>query len=217
MPQPTADPSPAPPGEAPPPARPSLGATRVGAAPGVSELLRAWGAGDRAALDALVPIVYAELRRQARRALRREGVGHTLQPTALVHEAFLRLVDQRRARWESRTQFFAVAAQVMRRVLVDHARTRNAAKRGGGVRPVTLTDVGADAGSAVTDDVDVVALDDALGRLTALDPAKVRLVELRYFAGLSIAETAAALGVSASTVDREWAVARRWLRRELER
>ena len=199
---------------------PSRARPLADAPPEVSELLLAWGAGDRAALDALVPIVYAELHGQARHALRREGVGHTLQPTALVHEAFLRLVDQRRARWESRTQFFAVAAQVMRRVLVDHARTRLAAKRGGGAQPVTLADVGADAERAVAGgsaDVDVLALDAALGRLTTLDPTKARLVELRYFAGLSIAETAAALGVSASTVDREWAITRRWLRRELER
>ena len=181
----------------------------------VSELLRAWGEGDRGALDALVPLVYSELRSQAQRALRREGVGHTLQPTALVHEAFLRLVDQRRAHWESRTQFFAVAAQVMRRVLVDHARTRLSAKRGGGAHQVTLADVGS--GETNATDVDVLALDEALGRLTTLDSAKARLVELRYFAGLSIAETAEALGVSPSTVDREWAVARRWLRRELER
>ena len=183
----------------------------------ITELLLAWGAGDHSALDALVPIVYRELRAQAQRALRREDTGHTLQPTALVHEAFLRLVQQRRAQWESRTQFFAVAAELMRRVLVDHARARRSAKRGGALHRVTLTEANASTDGATSDIVDVLALDEALERLTLMDPAKVRLVELRYFAGLSVAETAEALGVSASTVDREWSVARRWLRRELER
>jgi RNA polymerase sigma factor (TIGR02999 family) len=190
----------------------------------VTELLRAWGAGDAHACEALVPLVYAELRLQARRALRREGEGHTLQPTALVHEAWLRLDDQHGARWESRTQFFAVAAQMMRRVLVDHARTRRALKRGGGAVQLSLADAdGAGAaavahanGGAPLDAVDVLALDDALARLAALDPQKARLVDLRYFAGLSIPEAAAALGVSPATVGREWAVARAWLRRELE-
>ena len=183
----------------------------------VTELLLAWGAGDRDALAALLVALYAELHEQARRALRREREGHTLQPTALVHEAYLRLIDQRRAQWESRAQFQAVAAEIMRRVLVDHARARLAAKRGGGVRHVTLSaadDVDAAGGAA---GVDVLALDDALTRLAALDPAKARLVELRYFAGLSMSEAAAALGVSPATVGREWAVARLWLRRELAR
>jgi RNA polymerase sigma factor (TIGR02999 family) len=174
------------------------------------------------AYDELTPLVYAELRRQARLALRREGEGHTLQPTALVHEAWLRLDDQRGAHWESRTHFFAIAAQMMRRVLVDHARTRRALKRGGGAVQVTLGAVdresaslgrSTDEGSA--DNVDLIALDGALSRLAALDPQKARLVELRYFAGLSIPEAAAALGVSQATVGREWAVARMWLRREL--
>ena len=196
-------------------ARPPGGATPAGAAPAVTELLRAWGAGDRTALDALIPVVYSELRRQAQRALRREGAGHTLQPTALVHEAWLRLDGQHDARWESRTQFLAVAAQAMRRVLVDHARTRRALKRGGGGAQVTLGD--ADSAVAAPDRaVDVLALDEALARLATLDPRKARLVELRYFAGLSIPEAAAALGVSQATVGREWSVARMWLRRELE-
>ena len=192
----------------------------------VTALLRAWGAGDAQACEALVPLVYAELRRQARRALRREGEGHTLQPTALVHEAWLRLAGQHDARWESRTQFFAVAAQVMRRVLVDYARTRRALKRGGGAMQVSLADADRAAASgaagarqadgAPLDAVDVLALDDALARLAVLDPRKARLVDLRYFAGLSIPEAAAALGVSAATLGREWAVARMWLRRELE-
>jgi RNA polymerase sigma-70 factor (ECF subfamily) len=190
----------------------------------ITELLHAWGAGDAGASEELARFVYAELRRQARRALRREGEGHTLQPTALVHEAWLRLDDQHGADWESRTQFFAVAAQMMRRVLVDHARTRRALKRGGAPVQVTLGEVdvagtvpnGTRGVEAALDAIDLLALDDALARLAALDPQKARLVELRYFAGLSIPEAAAALGISAATVGREWAVARLWLRRELE-
>ena len=162
----------------------------------------------------LLPLVYAELRRQAQRALRHERENHTLQATALVHEAWLRLDGQLDARWESRSQFLAVAAQMMRRVLVDHARTRRALKRGGGEMQVTL----GDAVNAATpsNGVDVLALDEALERLSAMDPRKARLVELRYFAGLSIPDAAAALGVSQATVIRDWAVARMWLRRELE-
>jgi RNA polymerase sigma-70 factor, ECF subfamily len=185
-----------------------------GAPRSVTELLHAWGEGDAMASEALVPLVYAELRRQANSALRREGEGHTLQPTALVHEAWLRLDGQHGMRWESRTQFLAVAAQMMRRVLVDHARTRRALKRGGGGTQVTLGH--ADRTAAATDEVDVLALDEALARLAVIDPRKARLVELRYFAGMSIPEAAATLGVSLATVGREWAVARMWLRRELE-
>ena len=186
----------------------------------VTELLRAWSAGEPHASDSLVRLVYEELRRQARLTLRRESEGHTLQPTALVHEAWLRLGGQQNAHWESRTQFFALAARMMRRVLVDHARTRRALKRGGGVH-VTLgagsTDHHAGAGEDTSlDAVDVIALDDALGRLAAIDPQKARLVDLRYFAGLSIPEAAAALGVSPATIGREWAIARMWLRRDLE-
>ena len=184
---------------------------------GVTELLRAWGAGDAHASDALVRLVYDELRRQAALVLRRESEGHTLQPTALVHEAWLRLGDQHDARWESRTQFFAVAAQTMRRVLVDHARTRQALKRGAGAVQVSLGDVDRPAETSSLDIVDVLALDEALARLAEFDPQKARLVDLRYFAGLSIPEAAAALGVSLATVGREWAIARMWLRRELER
>ena len=182
----------------------------------VTELLRAWGAGDAQASEPLVRLVYEELRRQAGIALRREGAGHTLQPTALVHEAWLRLDDQHAARWESRAQFFAIAAQMMRRVLLDHARTRLAQKRGGGAVQVSLGGARL-AEDAPVDVVDVIALDDALERLAALDPQKARLVDLRYFAGLSIPEAAEVLGISTATVGREWAVARMWLRRELER
>ena len=182
----------------------------------VTGLLVAWSNGDGAALDALVPIVYAELRRQARRALRREAAGHTLQPTALVHEAYLRLVDQRPDRWEGRAQFFGIAARCMRQVLVDAARTRQAAKRGGGARAITRSDaeqfVTAPAEGAGDN---VLALDAALVRLAAFDPDQARLVELRYFAGLTLDDTAATLGISPATVSREWSVARRWLRREL--
>ena len=190
----------------------------------VTELLRAWGAGDAQASESLVRLVYAELRRQAQLALRREDDGHTLQPTALVHEAWLRLRDQRGARWESRTQFFAIAARMMRRVLLDYARTHRALKRGGGAVQVSLADADGFAGRAARPDegtsldaVDVIDLDEALQRLAILDPQKARLVDLRYFAGLSVPEAATALGVSTATVGREWAIARMWLRRELER
>jgi len=190
--------------------------------PGVTELLLAWSAGDQTALDTLLPAVYTERRRQAERAMHHEGVGHTLQPTALVHEVYLRLVDQKRVRWQNRAQFFGVAAQLMRRILVDHARSRQAAKRGGGARQITLTHAGA-AGAMSAEDsaddpaVEVLALHEALTRLAEMDPEQGRLVELRYFGGLSIQETAAVLGVSPATIKREWAVARAWLRRELER
>lgn len=181
--------------------------------PDVTALLLAWAGGDRAALDALLPALYADLHAQAARALRREASGHTLQPTALVHEAYLRLVDQGRVPVESRSQFFGIAARVMRQILVDHARTRSAAKRGGALPPVTLTD-----SAAVTDlpAVEILAVHEALERLEVLDPQQARLVELRYFAGLTIAETAAALGVSPATAKRDWVVASAWLRRELE-
>ncbi|HKW49619.1 MAG TPA: ECF-type sigma factor [Gemmatimonadaceae bacterium] len=183
----------------------------------VTELLRAWGAGDEHASEALARLVYEELRRQARRVLRHEGEGRTLQPTALVHEAWLRIDDQHEASWQSRTQFFAVAAQMMRRVLVDHARARRAQKRGDGAIQVTLDALDGElvAADGVANCVDLLALDAALARLATIDPEKARLVELRYFAGLSIPEAAAALGVSAATVSREWTVARAWLRREL--
>jgi RNA polymerase sigma factor (TIGR02999 family) len=212
-PEPSAQPPPSAPAS--PPGPPERGSASAAA---VTDLLLAWSGGDRAAFDALVPAVYTELRRQAQRALRRESAGHTLQPTALVHEAYLRLVDQRRAQWASRTQFFAVAAQLMRRVLVDHARARRAAKRGRGARNVTLTDAGG-AGPAEEElaGVDVLALDDALSRLASLDPERAHLVDLRYFAGLTIPEAAASLGISEATVGRQWAVARAWLRRELTR
>ena len=191
----------------------------------VTNLLRAWGAGDASASEAVAPLVYEELRRQAGIALRRENEGHTLQTTALVHEAWLRLDEQRETHWDSRSQFFAVAAQMMRRILVDHARRRHALKRGAAPTQVALSAVdrederGAEPGATRSslDPVDLLAIDDVLTRLAALDPQKARLVELRYFAGLSMSEAAEALGVSLATAGREWAIARMWLRRELER
>jgi RNA polymerase sigma factor (TIGR02999 family) len=180
----------------------------------VTGLLLAWGRGDQSAADRLVPAVYDELRRHAERAMRREGVEHTLQATALVHESYLRLVDQRRVEWRNRAHFFAIASTVMRRILVDHARARLTAKRGGGAVPVSLA--GAEPATPEgTDEADLLALHEALEKLAALDPDQARLVELRYFGGLTIEETAEALSVSPATVKREWAVARAWLRREL--
>ena len=182
--------------------------------PEITDLLLAWGNGEEAAADRLLPAIYDELHRQAARAMRRENEEHTLQATALVHEAYIRLVDQKRVEWKNRAHFFGIAAQVMRRVLVDHARGRLAEKRGGGMKQLTLS--GADAHAAdYGEDVDVLALHDALEKLATFDPDQAKIVELRYFGGLNIEETAEATGVSPATVKREWAVARAWLRREL--
>lgn len=180
----------------------------------ITQLLSAWSEGDREALGELVPLVYDELRRLADRALQRERRNHTLDPTGLVHEAYMRLSDQNRMRWQNRSQFMAVASQLMRRVLVDHARRRLAGKRDGGER-LTL-----DEGLAAGRDerlVDVLMLDQALTRLQALDERQGKLVELRYFAGLKVEEVAEVLEISTRTVKREWAMARAWLKRELER
>lgn len=186
----------------------------------VTQLLLRWRAGDAAALEALLPLVYEELRTLARRHLRHERGSHTLQRTALVHEAFLRIVDQKQVDWESRTQFYGIASQMMRRVLVDHARKRSAAKRGDGAPHVDLDAILQDDGEglpppAQEKEIDFAAIDDALKRLEALDPLQGRLVELRFFGGLSIKETADVIGVSAATVKREWAIARAWLQREI--
>ena len=180
----------------------------------VTQLLVRWEGGDRAALDALMPLVEQELRQLARSYLRRERGGHTLQPTALVNEAYLKLVDQRDARWQSRAHFYGVAAQLMRRILVDHARARRAEKRGGPQGyAVTLSE--ADRVSAQPA-LDILAVHEALEELSALDPQQARVVELKFFGGLTIEETAEALGVSHATVERDWKAARAWLRRKLE-
>lgn len=180
----------------------------------VTRLLMEWRNGDLGALDRLMPLVYDELRRVARQWLRHERAGHTLQPTALVHEAYLKLVDLRRIQWQDRAHFLAVAAQLIRRILVDHARRHAAAKRGGGVRAVTLEAPLEPA--ALQRELSVVALDDTLSRLAALDARQARLVELRFFGGLNVAETAEVLGVSSATVKREWQTAKAWLYRELK-
>ena len=179
----------------------------------VTRLLLAWSNGDRDALEDLIPVVYWELRRIAARYFRHERSGHTLQPTALVHEAYFKLIDQDHAHWQNRAQFFGVAAQLMRRILVDHARTHAAAKRGGGMPPVTLLDA---AGASPPRGVDVIALDEALTRLTNLYPEQGRLVELRYFGGLTNEETGETMGTSPATVKRQWTVARAWLLRDLK-
>ena len=178
----------------------------------VTQLLRDWSAGNEKARDELVGLVYAPLRDIAQRHLQRERGDHTLQPTALVNELYLRLVDQRRVEWNDRAHFFAVAAQVMRRILVDHARRRNSDKRGGGVAPLTI-DAALDVAAA--QQLDIVALDTALESLAAVDPQQARIVELRFYGGLTIEETARALGISAATVSREWTMARAWLRRAM--
>lgn len=179
----------------------------------VTELLRAWSDGDERALDQLLPHVEAELRRLARGYMARERRGHTLQTTALVNEALIRLVDARRLRWQDRAHFLGISARLMRRVLVDHARRRGYQKRGGGAQRVTLDDA-----VAVTPalDLDVLALDRALQSLAILDDRKSRVIELRFFGGLSLEETARVLHVSADTVSRDWRLAKLWLLRELD-
>ena len=190
---------------------------RLNAKPGspqeVTDLLVAWSDGDREALDRLLPLVGGELQLLARRYLRREREGHTLQTTALVHEAFLKLVDQRRVRWKNRAHFFGIAAQLMRRILIDHARNVACAKRGGGAPRAGIDedDLMAPARAA-----ELISLDDALAALARLDARKARVVELRYFGGLSIEETAEVVSVHPDTVKSDWRAARAFLRRELE-
>src|SRR6059058_636233 len=177
----------------------------------VSKLLRAWTDGDRGALDRLTPIVYDELHRLAQRYMKRERPGHSLQTTALVNEAYMRLVDYERMQWQNRAHFFAVSAQVMRRILVEHARRHNL-KRGGGVQHVSLDEAAMVGGGQ---DADLVVLDDAMNALARIDPRKVQVVEMRFFGGLSVEETAEVLKVSTVTVKRDWRAARAWLYREL--
>lgn len=182
------------------------------ASPDATQLLTRARGGDAAAAAELLPIVYEELRALAACYLRRERGEHTLQPTALVHEAFVRLVDQVRIEWRDRAHFFRTAAQAMRRVLVDHARARDAAKRGGGCRRVVLDD---EVAPQARPQVDLLELDDLLTRLAALNERHAQVIELRFFGGMTIDETAAALGVSTTTVEDDWAVARAWLRRHM--
>jgi RNA polymerase sigma factor (TIGR02999 family) len=178
----------------------------------ITQLLIAWNQGDQRARDELAPLIYDELRRLARGLLRRERPGHTLQPTALVHEAFLRLIDQSRVNWRNRAHFFGAAARLMRQILINHAEARRAAKRGCEAQRVSLDDVDH---FATPPEIDLIALDEALRRLERLDPQQGRIVEMRYFSGLTIEEIAEAIGVSPATVKRDWSVARAWLRREL--
>jgi RNA polymerase sigma factor (TIGR02999 family) len=177
----------------------------------VSILLRAWSEGDERALERLTPIVYDELRRLARRYMRGERPGHSLQPTALVNEAYTRLVDYKRMQWQDRAHFFAVSAQLMRRILVEHARRHNL-KRGGGIPHLSLAETAIVRGG---EDADLAALDDAMNSLARIDPRKVQVVEMRFFGGLSVKETAEVLKISPITVKREWRAARTWLYREL--
>ena len=178
----------------------------------VTDLLLAWNKGEQAAFTKLVPLVYDELRRIARRCLRQERRCHTLSPTALVHEAYARLIDKNRVQWQHRAHFFAVAAQTMRRILVDYARRRHAARRGGTGLTLLLEET---VGAGDRRDVDLIWLDDALNGLAAVDAKQSQIVELRYFAGLTIEETAEVLAISVATVKREWSLARAWLYREM--
>lgn len=184
-------------------------------APEITRMLREWGGGNSKVLDELMPLVYAALRKQAAGFLRRESPGHTLQPTDLIHETYLKLVGQRDVDWKNRSQFFAISASLMRRILVDHARAKKAGKRGGGAFKITLDETVISDGA--DKDLDLLALDDALGRLEKVDERKTRVVELRYFSGLTLEEAASALSISRSTAADDWAFAKAWLHRELTR
>ena len=186
---------------------------KVDGSEGITQLLLKWSEGDNAALERLMPLVYDELRRLAVRYLRRERANHTLQPTALVNEAYLRLVDQQKVDWQNRAQFYGLAARLMRNILVDHARRRQAAKRGG--QPFQIS-VEIDSQAAVAPEFEFIALHEAMERLALIDQQKARIVELRFFGGLSIEETAAILEIGHATVERDWKFARAWLRRELK-
>jgi RNA polymerase sigma factor (TIGR02999 family) len=182
----------------------------------ITELLQSWQQGNAQSGEEVVPLVYAELRRIARIRLSAERAGHTLQPTALVHEAWVRLMQQHGATWQNRSQFFAIAAQAMRRILVDHARRRHSNKRNGGEAPVTLDAVEEIVATPVPDE-EMLALDAALEQLSSFDRRQANVVELRFFGGLSIEETAQVMDLSATTVKREWTTARAWLYREIQR
>lgn len=181
--------------------------------PDITGILRAWRGGSCEALDTLLPIVYDELRRQAHRYLRNERKGHTLQTTALIHEAYLRLTEQRSVEWESRTQFFGIAANLMRRILVDYAKAKHRLKRGGKADNLPLEE--AFLVASKENNVDLLAMDEALNRLAEMDEQQSRIVELRFFSGLSIEETAEVLSISVATVKRDWNMAKAWLKHEL--
>jgi RNA polymerase sigma factor (TIGR02999 family) len=187
-----------------------------GSAPDVTRLLSNWSNGDQAALDQLLPLVYSELRRLASAYLRRERSNHTLQSTALVHEAFMRMVNQQDVQWKNRAHFFAIASQMIRRILVDYARSQHAEKRGSGAVKLALDEAMAVPQAPATD-VDLLGLNDALDRLAAMDERQSRIVELRFFAGLSIEETAEVMSLSPASIKREWQTARAWLFREMTR
>jgi RNA polymerase sigma factor (TIGR02999 family) len=180
----------------------------------ITQLLLAWNQGDQTARDALLPLIYDELRRQARGYLRRERPGHTLQPTALVHEAYLRLIEPTQVSWQNRAHFFGIAARLMRQILINHAEARRAAKRGGDTERISLGDV---AQRADTPAVDLLELHEALRQLEQIDPPQGQIVELRYFSGLTIEEVAEVMNLSPATVKREWSTARAWLKRALSR
>ncbi|HBR58148.1 MAG TPA: RNA polymerase subunit sigma-70 [Blastocatellia bacterium] len=181
----------------------------------ITQMLREWGEGRRETLDELLPLVYSELRKQAARLMRRERPNHSLQTTALVHEAYLKLVDQKDVKWRCREQFFAIAAQAMRRILIDYAKNRNREKRGGGMKMLSFEE--AFMAKADESNVDLLALDEALTRLAKIDSLQERLVELRYFCGFSLEEAAKILNISRATATRDWSMARAWLFRELSR
>lgn len=186
----------------------------MSSADGITQLLIDWGKGDQAALEKLMPLVYSELRRLASNYLRRERAEHTLQPTALVNEAYLKLVHQKNAKWQNRAHFFGISAQLMRRILVDHARQHRAVKRGGSAQQrISITSVEK---LAKQPEVDLLALNEALDELAKMDPQQSRIVEMKFFGGLSIEEIAEVLSIGHATVERDWKMARAWLRRQLE-